>query len=112
MSFLISPAYADGGAGPAGPQGSLLGTVLPLVVMFTLFYFLLIRPQQRRAREQQDMVNALQKGDEVVFAGGLLGRISRLDENYAVIELKDGLDIKIQRSAVTATLPKGTLKSI
>jgi len=110
MSFFISQAFADSGAATT-PQMGWFNMLLP-VGFIAIMYFMLIRPQQKRTRETQDLISALQKGDEVVFSGGLLGRITRLDEDYVVVEIKDGLEIKIQRSAVTATLPKGTLKNI
>jgi preprotein translocase subunit YajC len=80
--------------------------------MFVLFYFLLIRPQAKRAKEHRTMVAALAKGDEVVAAAGVLGRIARLDENYVVLEVADGVEIRVQRHAVQAVLPKGTIKSV
>jgi preprotein translocase subunit YajC len=111
MSFFISPAYADAVGGAAGQSPSLLGMLLPLGLIAIMF-FMVVRPQQKRAKEQQALVSALAKGDEVVFAGGLLGRITRLDDDYVVVEIKDGVEIKVQRATVTATLPKGTLKNI
>ena len=112
MSFFISPAYADavGGSAAGGPSG-LFSMLLPLGFI-AIMYFMLIRPQQKRAKEQQELVSALAKGDEVVFAGGLLGRITRLDDDYAAVEIKEGVEIKVQRATITATLPKGTLKNI
>lgn len=114
MNFFISQAYADTGVGAGGP-GQPPGAYFPILMvlgMFAMMYFFVMRPQQKRAKELQAMISALQKGDEVVFAGGLLGRVTRLDEDYVVVEIKDGLEIKVQRASVTATLPKGTLKNI
>jgi preprotein translocase subunit YajC len=114
MSFFISEAVADTGSVGA-PPGGAFGQSFPLIMVFGMFavmYFLIIRPQQKRQKELQSLLGALQKGDEVVFAGGLLGRISKLDDDYVVVEIKDGFEIKVQRASVTATLPKGTIKNI
>ncbi len=102
---LISPAYAQAGG---APQGSGIFEL----VMIVVFYFLLIRPQQKRAKEHQQLVNELAKGDEVITAGGILGKITKVDENYAVVEIADNMEIKLQKSSIQSTLPKGTLKSI
>ncbi len=109
MSFLIADAWAEGPAGVAAQGGSLLGGILPLIVIFVVFYFLLIRPQSKRAKEHKQMVASLSKGDEVVTNGGLLGRISEMDDNFIVIEVADGVNIKVQRHAISTLLPKGTL---
>lgn len=105
---MISPAYAQ--AAPAG--GSGFESMILLVAMFAIMYFLLIRPQMKRAKEQRAMVEALQKGDEVVAAGGLLGRITRLSEQYLTIEIAPNTEVVLQRNAVQVVLPKGTLKSV
>jgi preprotein translocase subunit YajC len=114
MNLFISDAFAQqapAGGPPPAAGGGLFSLVL-LVVMFVAFYFLLIRPQAKRAKEHRAMVAALAKGDEVVTAGGVLGRITKLDENYLSLEVADGVEIKVQRHAVQAVLPKGTLKSV
>lgn len=111
MSFLISDAYAEAGAAAAG-QPSMTGQLVMLGGFLLIFYFLLWRPQAKRQKEMKELVESLQKGDEVVFAGGLLGRISKIDGDYAVIALNDTTEVKVQRAAVLATLPKGTLKSL
>ncbi|MFN3630160.1 MAG: preprotein translocase subunit YajC [Casimicrobiaceae bacterium] len=85
---------------------------MPMIAIFVVFYFLLIRPQQKRIKEQRAMIEALQKGDEVVTAGGLVGRITKLDENYVSLETAGGTTFAVQRSAVSALLPKGSLKNI
>ena len=108
-SLFISNAYAQNAA-PAGDGGIL--QFLPLFVLIVVFYFLILRPQQKRAKEQKSMIEALQKGDEVVAAGGLLGRVSKVDENYVSVEVSDGVIINVQKSAVQTVLPKGTIKSI
>jgi preprotein translocase subunit YajC len=108
--FLITPAYAQ--AAPAtGPAGDLM-TFLPMIAIFVVFYFLLIRPQQKKAKETRAMLAALQKGDEVVTAGGIVGRISKLGEQYASIEIANGVEISVQRAAVAQLLPKGTIKTL
>lgn len=105
---LISPAYAQSGA----PQGSGGFELIMIVVMIAVFYFLLIRPQQKRAKEHQQLINELNKGDEVVTAGGILGRISKVTDDYVVVDIADNLEIKLQKHSIQATLPKGTIKSI
>ena len=85
---------------------------LPMVAIFVVFLFLLIRPQQKRAKETKAMLEALQKGDEVVTAGGVVGKISKLGEQYATVEVATGIEMTIQRSAVAQLLPKGTIKAL
>jgi preprotein translocase subunit YajC len=105
---IISPAYAQiGGAGDPGFIG-----FLPIILMFVLLYFLMIRPQMKRAKETKAMVEALQKGDEVVTAGGVVGRITKLGEQYLTLEIAPSIEIVVQRSAVQVPLPKGTLKTL
>lgn len=108
MSFLISDAYAQGGGG--GPDAGI-ANLLFLVVIFVVFYFLLIRPQQKRAKEHKAMVAALAKGDEVVTNGGLLGKISKVGDHFVSLEVSDGLEVRVQRSAIASLMPKGTVKS-
>ena len=115
MNFsLISDALADApaAAGGAAQQGSPLVTLVMLAVLFGAFYFILIRPQAKRAKEHKAMIAALSKGDEVVSAGGVLGRISALGDAYVTVEIADGVEIKVQRQAIQTVLPKGTIKSI
>ena len=107
--MLISPAFAQGAA--AGGEVSWTG-MLPIVLMFVLLYFMMIRPQMKRAKEHKAMTDALQKGDEVVAAGGLLGRISKVTDAYVTIEVAPEVEISVQRLAVQTLLPKGTIKSI
>ena len=107
--MLISPAWAQGAA--AAPGGGIESFVL-IGLMFVVLYFLMIRPQMKRAKEHKTMIEALQKGDEVVTAGGLLGRISRINENYVTLEIADRVEIQVQRPAVQLVLPKGTIKNI
>ena len=110
MSFdLITPAFAQA---TGLPGGSDLMTFLPMIAIFVVFYFLLIRPQQKKAKEAKAMLEALQKGDEVVTAGGLLGRIAKLTDQYATIEIAPNTEIIVQRQAVAQLLPKGTIKNL
>ncbi|MES3039958.1 MAG: preprotein translocase subunit YajC [Pseudomonadota bacterium] len=111
MSFLISDAMAEGGAAVAG-QPSMTGQLVMLVGFVVIFYFLLWRPQAKRQKEARALIDNLQKGDEVVFAGGLLGRIVKLEGDFAVVALNDSLEVKVQKASVVASLPKGTLKSL
>ena len=106
--MIISPAYAQAiGGGDSGFIG-----FLPIILMFVLLYFLMIRPQMKRAKEQKAMIEALQKGDEVVTAGGVVGKITKLGEQYVTIEIAPNTEIVLQRSAVQVPLPKGTLKTL
>ena len=107
--MLISPAYAQAPA--AGADAGLM-SFLPIILMFVLLYFLMIRPQMKRAKEQKAMIEALQKGDEVVAVGGLLGRIVELSDQYATLEIAAETKIMVQRPAIQQLLPKGTIKSI
>ena len=104
MNFLISDAWAQAG----GDAGGGLFSLLPLVVIFILFYFLLIRPQQKRAKQHKEMVTALQKGEEIVTNGGLLGKVTDLDDNFITLEIASGLNAKVQRQSVAQVMPKGT----
>jgi preprotein translocase subunit YajC len=104
---IISPAYAQGLGGTEG-----LMSFLPIILLFVILYFLMIRPQMKRAKEQKTMIEALQKGDEVVTAGGMVGRITKLGEQYLTLEIAPSTEIVVQRSAVQVPLPKGTLKTL
>ncbi len=105
MDFFISNAYAQ----QAAPQGSLID-LWPLVVIFIAFYFLLIRPQQKKQKAHSEMVGALQVGDEVMTAGGILGRITGVSDHYAVVQISDNTEIKIQKASVSQVVPKGTFE--
>lgn len=114
--MLISNAYAQAAGGAAqDPTGGLMG-LLPIILMFIVLWFLMIRPQMKKAKEHQKMVGELAKGDEVVTQGGIAGKIVKVGENYITLEIaerKDGpIEIQIQKQAVTALLPKGTLKAL
>ncbi len=107
MDFLIANAYAQ----DAAAQPGALAQFLPLILIFIVFYFLLIRPQMKRAKEHKALVANLGKGDEVVTNGGLLGKITDLNDSFVTLELTEGVQIKIQRQAIAAVMPKGTMKS-
>ena len=110
--MFISSAFAQtapAAAAEGGLMGSLTG-MLPLVLMFVVLYFVMIRPQMKRQKEHRAMVEALTKGDEVATAGGLLGRVVDLDEQFLFVEIAAGTKVQIQRSAVVQVLPKGTVK--
>jgi preprotein translocase subunit YajC len=107
-NVFISSAYAQAAAG-GDTQSTLVG-MLPLVLMFVVLYFVMIRPQMKRQKEHKAMIEALAKGDEVATAGGLLGKVSKVGEVYIGVELAEGVEVQLQRSAVVQVLPKGTLK--
>ena len=108
MDFLISSAYAQ--AAPAAAAPNPLMSFLPLIIIFGIFYFMLIRPQMKRAKEARAMVAALAKGDEVLTSGGMLGRIEEISETFVTLEIADKISVKLQKSAITTVLPKGTIK--
>jgi preprotein translocase subunit YajC len=108
---IISQAFAQTAPAPSGggTESSLL-SLLPLVLMFVVLYFIMIRPQMKRQKEHKAMIEAVAKGDEVVFSGGVLGRISKLGDTYLSVEIANGVEVQVQRSAVVQVLPKGTFK--
>ena len=108
MEWLIPSAYAQA-AGGAQPNAFV--QLLPLVLIFVVFYFLLIRPQAKRAKEHKAMVAALAVGDEVVTAGGILGKVTEAGDQFLTVELAEGVRVKVQRHTIGAVLPKGTLKN-
>ncbi len=110
MSFFISEALANAPAAAAQPNP--LTPFIMLGGMLLIFYFMLWRPQSKRAKEHKQLIESLSKGDEVVINGGLMGRITKVDEQYAVLELAQNVEVKVQKSAIASTLPKGTLKAI
>lgn len=110
--MFISNAYAQTtAAADPGLMGSLT-TFLPLILMFVVMYFLMIRPQQKRQRELKAMMDALTKGDEVATAGGILGRVVKVADTYVTLEISTGTEIVVQKNAVVTLLPKGTLKAL
>ena len=109
MNPLVSDAYAQTSGGAMG--GGAFGQIILLVVFVGVFYFLLIRPQQKRMREQQAMLSRLAAGDEVVTSGGILGRITEVSDTFVTLEIAEGVRIKVQKAQITQLMPKGTLKS-
>jgi preprotein translocase subunit YajC len=108
MDFLIANAYAQA----PGPGGSgQMGGLLMLGGMFVIFYFLLIRPQQKRVNEHKSLVASLKKGDEVITNGGFLGKLIEVGEHFVTLELAENVEVKLQRQAISVVLPKGTLKN-
>lgn len=106
MDFLISNAYAQS----AGANESLV-SLLPLVLIFVVFYFLLIRPQQKRQKEHRELVGNLAKGDEVTTAGGLLGKITEVNDSFVKLEVANNVVVTVQKHTISNVMPKGTIKS-
>jgi preprotein translocase subunit YajC len=109
LDLIISPAAAQAAPGAAQPGG--LGSLLLPLVFIGLMFFLMIRPQMKRAKEHRELISKLAKGDEVITNGGIAGRIEDLGEAFVTVEIADGVRVKLQRQAIAAVLPKGTLKS-
>ena len=107
MSF-ISNAFAQG----AGSAESSLMSFLPLILMFAVLYFIMIRPQMKRQKEHRNMLAAMAKGDEVITSGGIVGKVTKVSEAYVGVEIADGTEITVQKSSVSTILPKGTIKSL
>lgn len=106
--MFISNAYAQ----TAGGAGAGLASFLPIILMFVVLYFLMIRPQMKRQKEHRAMMDALAKGDEVITAGGILGKVTKVTDAYVTIEIADGTEVVVQKVAVTTLLPKGTIKAL
>ena len=106
--MLINPAFAQGSGAPGGGMESLI----LIVLMFAVLYFLMIRPQMKRQKEHKTMITGLQKGDEIITAGGMVGRISKIGESYITLEVSENVEVQVQRPAVQLVLPKGTIKNI
>lgn len=107
MSFLIPYAHADAGSPTGGIE-----TLLLIGGMFVLMYFMIIRPQRKRQKEHRSLIDNLAKGDEVVTAGGILGKVTKVDETYMVLEVSKEVELKFQKQSIHAVLPKGTIKGI
>ena len=107
MDFLINTAFAQ----DAAPQGGPFGFLLPMLVIFGAFYFLLIRPQQKKQKAHAELVKALASGDEVLTIGGILGTVTSVSEHYASVRISKDVEIKIQKSSVSAVVPKGTIEA-
>jgi len=110
MSFFISDAMAQSAGGESG--GFDFTAILPLIIMFGIFYFLLIRPQQKKAKEHKSLVAALKKGDEIITNGGSLAKVTEVGDNFLTCNIAEKVEIKIQSHAVTTVLPKGTIKDL
>lgn len=111
MSWLIGDAFAATGAAPTGQADGTFSLVM-IAAIFVLFYFMIIRPQNKKAKEHRELLGRLKKGDEIITSGGILAKVVSLDEQYIKITPATGVEINIQKGAVTAVLPKGTLKSL
>ena len=109
MSLFISTAHA---AGEASQQPSLMANILMIAVFVAIFYFLIWRPQSKRAKEHRSLVESLGVGSEVVFAGGLMGKITKIEGDFAVVELTKDVEVKVQRASVISVLPEGTLNNL
>ncbi|MCG7601138.1 preprotein translocase subunit YajC [Halomonas sp. McH1-25] len=108
LDFFISQAHAEGGA----PAGGGMAQIIMLVGFVLIFYFLLWRPQSKRAKQHKQLINGLSKGDEIVIGGGLVGRVTKVSDEFIAMEIAEGTEVNVQKNAVAAVLPKGTLKSI
>ena len=108
-NLFISNAYAEGAA--TAPTSSFMDFI-PLIALVAVFYFLVLRPQMKRAKELKSMVASLQKGDEVVTMGGVMGRIAKVGDSYISLEVAEGVNLNIQKGAIQTVLPKGTIKSV
>ena len=106
MDFFISTAWAQ-----AGAESNPFMSFLPLIIIFALFYFLLIRPQNKRQKEHREMVSALEKGQEVVTGGGVLGKVTEVGDLWVTVEVANGVSLKVQKSTITSLMPKDTIKS-
>ena len=108
LEFFINNAWAQS----AAPQGGGGSFILMMVVFIAIFYFMLIRPQTKQAKEHKAMLESLSKGDEIVTSGGMLGRVNKIGDNFIAVEIAQNLEVKIQKQSVTTVLPKGTLKGL
>ncbi len=109
MDFLISPAYAQ--AAP-GAGGSIIPTLIMVGLFFVFMYFMIIRPQMKRQKEHKRLIESLDKGSEIVTSGGVAGRITQVGENFLIVEVSEGVEIRVQKTAVSSVVPKGTLESL
>jgi preprotein translocase subunit YajC len=108
--MVINPAFAQGSGAPAAGGG--FESLILILLMFAVLYFLMIRPQMKRAKEHKSLIEGLQKGDEVITSGGMLGRISKVSDNYVTLQVADNVEVQVQRPSVQLVLPKGTIKNI
>lgn len=112
VDIFISSAWAQGGPAAGSQPSTALFNIIFLVVLLLLFYFLLIRPQQKRAKEHRKLVDSLQKGDEVMIEGGIMGSITELADNAVALKISENVEIKVRRQSVASVLPKGTLEKL
>ena len=110
--MLISEVWAQSAASAQSAQGIDFMAFMPFVFLIAVFYFILIRPQMKRSKEHKTMLEALQKGDEIVAAGGLVGRVTKIDENYITMQVADGVEVRVLRPSLQLVLPKGTINGI
>ena len=113
LPLFISSAFAQTAPAAAAAGGDIMSTLqgmLPLALMFVVLYFVMIRPQMKRQKEHRAMIDAIAKGDEVVIGGGMLGKVTRMSEQYLHVEIASGIEVQVQRGGVAQVLPKGTLK--
>lgn len=110
LACLSSNAFASGGAGAQGQ--SMMSSLFMIGIFIVALYFMAIRPQTKRAKEHQQLISSIAKDDEVITQGGLLGKVLRVNEQFIVITIAEGIEVKIQKQAISATLPKGTMKTI
>ena len=108
---MISLAHAQTAGAVADPTGGFM-QLLPMILMFVVLWFLMIRPQMKKAKEHKALIEALAKGDEVVTGGGLVGKITKVGDNYVTLEIAEGTEVTVQKPAIGLVLPKGTLKSL
>ncbi len=111
MSFFISDALAATGSSPAAQTDGTFSLVM-IAAIFILFYFMLIRPQNKKAKQHRELVGQLKKGDEIITASGILAKVVSLDEQYIKVNIAEGVEINLQKGAVSTVLPKGTLKAL
>jgi len=112
VNFFVTNAYADSATPAANAEGGGYSFLIMFVVLFAFMYFVIWRPQNKRAKEQRQLIDSLAKGDEVVTAGGLLGRISKISNQHIIISIANNVEIAMQKSSVVSVMPKGTLKTI
>ncbi|MDN5939206.1 MAG: preprotein translocase subunit YajC [Salinisphaera sp.] len=109
MDFLISPAYAQG---VSTPGGSMIPTLIMVGLFFVFMYFMIIRPQMKRQKEHRQLLAGLEKGNEVITQGGVAGKVRNVGENFVLVEIASGVEVKVQKQSVSSVVPKGTLESL
>lgn len=112
LNFFVSNAYAETGAAPVAGQGGGMSLIIMFAVFIFFMYFAIWRPQSKRAKDQRELLSSIAKGDEVVTTGGLLGRVTKVTDQYVSLSIANNVDVTLQKNSVASVLPKGTLKSI